>query len=60
MSDYYIDKVLCLGGRKKREKKKKKHKTLEGNYDISKNLEWQGENEEMIVPWLSQHKGASN
>lgn len=59
MSDYYIDKVFCLGARKKK-KKKKKQKILEEKYDISKNLEWRGENEEMIVPCLSQHKGASN
>lgn len=56
MSDYYIDKVFCLWG----EKKKKRQKTLEEKYDISKNLEWQGEKEKVIVPCLSKHKGASN
>lgn len=57
MSDYHIDKVFLPGGKKE---KKKRQKTLEEKYDISKNLEWQEENEEMIVPCLSQHKGASN
>lgn len=55
MSYYYIDKVFCLG-----EKIQKKQKTLEGKYDISKNHEWQGENKEIIVSCVSQHKGASN
>lgn len=40
--------------------KKKRQKTLEEKYDISKNLEWQGEKEKMVVPCLSKHKGASN
>lgn len=48
------------GGKKRKKKKKRRQKTLEEIYDISKNLEWQEENEEMIAPCLSQHKGASN